>query len=143
MNIYEVTEAVKARFEEESVIKGNPLFGTKIEIDPYKKLENSIPFIMIEGINSMVKTNPEGYATEFVHTLELTLVVNAAREKRESYKTKASELASCIIGEVCKINDYRLKIFPVKVEYGEIMVGSMKCSAAKITIELKTLFFEE
>jgi hypothetical protein len=140
MNAYEIIESVKSHLADTVKVKGNQLYGVCIETDPYRQLENNLPFILIEESNSVLTTNQQGYVYEYLHSIELTCAVKADKEE---YKKKVANLAENTVKELYKISDFRFKIIPKEMIPGEVIIGSLKCSAVKIIIEVKTYFIDE
>lgn len=143
MNVYEIIELIKSHLTCAVKEKGSPLHSVYIGTDPYEQLENNLPFILIEDNNSVLIANQQGYVYEYLHSMELTCVVKADKEERGEYKKKAVILAESTVKELQKISDFRFKIIPTEMVPGEVIIGSLKCSAVKIIIEVKTYFIDE
>jgi hypothetical protein len=143
MNVYEIIKLIKTHLAAAAKERSASLYGAYIETDPYRQLENSLPFILIEDNNSALAANQQGYVYEYLHSIDLTCVVKADKEERDEYKRKAVNLAECTVKELQKISDFRFKIIPKEMVPGEVIIGSLKCSAIKITIEVRTLFIED
>lgn len=122
--------------------KLNPLYGVSIETDPYKQIESSTPFILIEENMSRLITNPQGYVYEYLHLIDLTCVVSAQNITRDKYFKKVTGIAEQVIQALGGLNDSGYRIIPKEIIPGEVIIGGMKCSAVKISIEVKTLFME-
>lgn len=143
MNIIEIIELIRDHFVSAAKEKQSMLFSVNIETDPYKQLENRLPFILIEDEGSKLTANQQGYVYEYLHTIDLTCVVKADKEERGGYKMKAALLAVCAVKELSRISDFRINVIPKEMVPGELIIGSLKCSAVKITIEVKSLFIDE
>jgi len=143
MKAIEVTEILKREITKAGIETGSPLRGIKVETDPYVQLENILPFVLVEEGTTQIITNPQGFITEYLHTFDLTCAVYAATEERGIYKRKTAEMAEGILTVLMDISDYRLKIFPREMKCGDVQIGSAGCSAAKLTIEVRTLFKDE
>jgi hypothetical protein len=53
-----------------------------------------------------------------------------------------AELTEYVIKAIAGLVDSRYRIIPQEIIPGEVIIGSLKCSAARIVIEVKTLFME-
>ena len=140
MNAYEIIELIKIQLALAGKDRNNLLYGINIETDPYRELGNCVPFILIEENASILITNQQGYVYEYLHSIELTCAVKAAKEERSEYKKRATALAENTVKEIGKLSDVRFRIFPKEMIPGEVIIGGLKCSAVKIVIEVKTLF---
>jgi len=143
MNAYKITEAVKTYLHDKTKDKTDPLFGVSIETDVYKQSENCLPFILIEGNSSKLITNKQGFVQEYVHNIEITCAVKAEREEKTGSRGKIVLLAEETVKALNGLQDYRFRIIPREILYGEVLIGSLKCSAAKLINEVKTFFIDE
>jgi hypothetical protein len=143
MKAIEVTEILKKEIANAGLEAGSPLRGVNVETDPYAQLENILPFVLIEEGTTQIITNPQGFITEYLHSIDVTCAVNTANEERGIYKRKTSVLAEGILNVLMNISDYRIKLFPREIKPGDVQIGSIGCSAVKLTIEVRTLFKDE
>jgi len=142
MNIFEMIEIIKDYLNLKCKDRNNPLYGIKIEIDPFKQLETSVPFILIEENSSKLITNPQGYVYEYLHAIDLTCVISCNNKNREKYFMEVTGIAENTLKVMGELSDSRYRIIPKEAIPGEVIIGSMKCSAVRISIEVKTLFNE-
>lgn len=121
----------------------NKLYGNNISTDPYEPLEKKVPFLLIEPDDTDYDNTDQGHVTESQHKLQIFCVVSTNKKERKQYKREANELAHNTVIEINKIADHRFKFYPKKIEYQEIMIGSLKCSGALINLTVETLFNED
>lgn len=143
MNSLKVLGIIKQSLIRSAGENNSLLRGVSVETDPYRQLENRLPFVLIEEGATLLITNPQGSILEYLHTLEITCAVNAAGKERNEYKTNAALLADNCLKTICAVSDYRLKIIPKEMYAGEMIAGSAKCSGVKMIIEVKSLFIDE
>jgi hypothetical protein len=142
MNIFKTIDIIYTHLNSRCRDKGNPLYGINIETDPYKQLEACIPFVLIEENISKFITNPQGCVYEYQHLIDLTCVVSSHNQNREKCFQKVSEIAENIVAALGNLADCRFRIIPKETIPGEVIIGSLQCSAVRISIEVKTLFVE-
>ena len=143
MNGFEAGKMIKECLSAAASVKGNSLYGIAVENDPYMELEKRLPFILVEECGSAIITNPQGCPVEYLHTIELTCAVKGEGIKRDEYRMKSFSTAESAVNELQKLSVYGCGIFPREMTPGEVIIGSLKCSAVKLTVEIKTLFNDD
>lgn len=53
---------------------------------------------------------------------------------------KVIMLAENVMNALGKLSDFRYKIIPKETIPGDVIIGSLKCCAVRIVLEVKTLF---
>jgi hypothetical protein len=120
--------------------KGHALHNIAIEIDPYKKLEDSVPFILIEYNPTNLLTDTSGAPYERKNDLDVFCVVDVADKEFVVYRREAANLAKSLIETISGIEDSRVKLIPTEEEANEVMIGALKCSGVKVGYKAETNF---
>lgn len=135
MNGIELIELIKQQLKINS-----ELYRINIISDPYEKIEELVPCILIDYGKSRLKTASKGEIIGYYHSLDFYCIVSAQNKKHEIYKKEAIELAEKFIRAFNLINSSEIRVVQKgdSFEPQELMIGSLKCSAILINKEIET-----
>lgn len=142
MNIFQTAEEMVKCLNEEVQRAGSALKGFSVESNPYAPLEERVPFLLVEGAGSIIIAGGDGYPVEYLHSIEVSVIVRGKEEKIIGARGTAAAAAERGVKLFAEMNDYRMKIAPKEMTAGELMIGSLKCTGLKIVFEVRTLFTE-
>jgi len=135
MNGIELIELLEDLFKNNNLLR-----GVNIVTDPYAKLEDYLPCILIDYGKSRLKTASKGEVIGYFHSIDFFCLVSAHNKQHRVYKTEAIELAEKLLKALNDILDTRVRIVMKEdtFEPQEIMIGSKKCSGILINKEFET-----
>jgi hypothetical protein len=130
MDIYQTIEFIAEKIKEDQKQKSDPLYGISIETDPYTELSKLVPVVLIEAERTELITHE--------HIISFTQIVSAQTSGHKEFKSKVTLLTKKVIDKLLTINSIDISPrHPQQVFYSEIMIGSLKCSAATFDAVVK------
>lgn len=124
MNIYDSVIEIKTKLAAK---------GLTAEVDPYKEVDP--PYVLIEAERSTGVEYEAGCSiiTGF-HTVTISCITSAQNTDFTTHKHDLADQVTNVLSYLTELTTVTVK--PLEVTYGELMIGSLRCTGAVITCEV-------
>lgn len=135
MNGIETIEFFETKLKAAATLK-----GLNIETDPYSKLEDRVPFILIEHSPGRLKTMTGGKTTGHFHTIDFFVVISSSGKTFKKRRAEVEAMAEKLILVLNNSGDSNARIVQKddRYEVQEVVIGALKCTGVLITKEVET-----
>lgn len=124
MNIYDSIYEIKTKLAAK---------GVTAEVDPYKEVDP--PYALIEAEKTVGQEYEAGLSMIIgTHMVTISCIVGAQNTDFTTYKHDLSDMVTNVLSYLSELTTISVK--PLEITYGELMLGSMRCTGAVITCEV-------
>lgn len=124
----------------------NKVFSDLYSNDIAKLLKQQTPSlaVVVEHVDTDFETNTHGFITKQIHKIEIAVIYPVKDNEFDEFREEAEDAARTIINLLKapeENHEFKLPdivIFPKGKTPGEVMVGSVKCTAINLNLDIET-----
>jgi len=141
MNIFETIALLKTKLETGITNSSDLMYGYKVSYDPYEKLEDKIPVVLLEADRTELLLSKYGDPYSQDHYISATAFVRAQTSAISVYKPEINLFVKNMINKLMTIDDVKIgKLMPTEFAHMETFIGSLKVSGITVTLKVNTMW---